>query len=191
VIKKYVVFGVSINATDDVFRYVILGLMASMAVGWVFSMIFAVVFVSCLCGGARRSARRIRDGNPDVAVLKNVWARARISDPRHQAGVVGGQVVQMLVHTGVNVYMIVTLEQIVRVNKLSAEEGDWTFGQILAIFVLLGVVVEVVNILLGKLDRAADTDSEAGARDLELNGRLPPGAGGDGQTRLLDYSSHA
>ena len=45
-----------------------------------------------------------------------------------------------------------TLEQMVCVNKLSEEESDWTFGQILALFVLLGVVVEVINILLSKLD---------------------------------------
>lgn len=40
----------------------------------------------------------------------------------------------------------------VRINKLSEEESAWTFGQILALFVLLGVVVEVINILLPKLD---------------------------------------
>ncbi|KAK6083014.1 hypothetical protein SCUP515_02248 [Seiridium cupressi] len=164
----YVVFGVSINATNDVFRYVFLALMASMAVGWVFSMVFAVFFASCCCGGARKSAKRLRDGNTDVAVLKNVWARVR-----------------MLVHTGINIYMIVTLEQIVERNKIDkTDESAWTFGQILALFVLLGVVVEVINILLPKLDRVAEADSEDD-ETIELSNRLEPGR----QARLLGPGS--
>ncbi|KAK9771016.1 hypothetical protein AB5N19_01758 [Seiridium cardinale] len=181
----YVVFGVSINATNDVFRYVFLALMASMAVGWVFSMVFAVFFASCCCGGARKSAKRLRDGNPDVAVLKNVWARVRVSDPRASGSVVSGQIVQMLVHTGINIYMIVTLEQIVERNKIDKnEESAWTFGQILALFVLLGVVVEVINILLPKLDRVAEADSEDDEA-IELSNRLEPGR----QARLLGPGS--
>lgn len=180
--QVYVVFGVSIHATDPVFRYVILALMASMAAGWVFSMVITVSIASCFCGGARNSAKRLQNTNPDIAVLKNVWARVRVSDPRHRGSIVTGQVIQMLVHTGINVYMIVTLEQIVQRNKLDREEeDDWTFGQVLALFVLLGVVVEVVNILLPKLDRVThgDRDEEGG---IEMSDRI-----GDGrQTRLLE-----
>ncbi|KAK1998285.1 hypothetical protein LX36DRAFT_690834 [Colletotrichum falcatum] len=47
------------------------------------------------------------------------------------------QAVRLFVQTGINVYMIVTLKQI----------EEWVFGQVLAIFVLLGIVVEVMNIL--------------------------------------------
>ncbi|KAH6645152.1 hypothetical protein BKA67DRAFT_670730 [Truncatella angustata] len=175
----YVVFGVSIPATSPIFRYVILGLMASMAVGWVLSMVFTVFFASCCCdGGARGTAKRMRHANPDVAVLKNVWARVRITDQRHRGSIVSGQVIQMLVHTGINIYMIVTLEQIVERNHLSEDEAKWTFGQVLALFVLLGVVVEVVNILLPKLDQV-DSESENG--DVELVNRVE----GVRQPRLL------
>ncbi|EFQ24970.1 uncharacterized protein GLRG_00114 [Colletotrichum graminicola M1.001] len=124
----YVVFGVSIRATNDIFRYVILALMASMAFGWVLSMVMYVVLAHCCCGGARSGMK---------------WAKQNL---------ISGQVVQLFIQTGINVYMIVTLEQIVKRNNLSKEEKEWTFGQILAIFVLLGVVVEVINILLLKLD---------------------------------------
>lgn len=55
-------------------------------------------------------------------------------------------------HRGINVYMIVTLGQVVAKNRLSDEEREWTFGHVLAVFVLLGVVVEVGNILLMRLD---------------------------------------
>ena len=47
--------------------------------------------------------------------------------------------------------MVVTLEQTISRNNLSPEERAWTFGQVLAIAMLLGVVVEVINILLPKL----------------------------------------
>lgn len=181
------VFGVSIHATDDVFRYVVLALMASMAVGWVFSMVFAVFFASCFCGGARNTAKRIQTGNPDVAVLMSIWERMRVSDPNHAGSVVSGQIIQLLVHTGVNIYMIVTLEDIVKRNNVDREaEGDWTFGQILALFVLLGVVVEVINILLPKLDRAEESDSEESV-SIELSNRIGNGEGGGGrQARLLE-----
>ncbi|KAK2050757.1 hypothetical protein LZ31DRAFT_548054 [Colletotrichum somersetense] len=148
----YVVFGVSIRATNDVFRYVILALMASMAIGWVVSMIMYVFLAHCCCGGVRSGMQWARQVNPDVEVLKNVVGRIKVSDPRYKRNLISGQVVQLFIQTGINVYMIVTLEQIVRRNSLSEEEKDWTFGQVLAIFVLLGVVVEVINILLPKLD---------------------------------------
>lgn len=189
----YVVFGVSIRAADDVFRYVILGLMAAMAVGWVVSMVFAVAFASCCCGGVRGGARRVRDANPDLEILKTVLLRIKISDPRHKQNMVYGQVVQVLVHTGINVYMIVTLEDIVKKNNLSDEEKEWTFGQVLAIFVLLGVVVEVVNMLLGKLDTKEEAASETGsvAGDIELQtiiGNMSPDKSGPaiGNSRLLE-----
>ncbi|GKT46642.1 uncharacterized protein ColSpa_06823 [Colletotrichum spaethianum] len=148
----YVVFGVSLHATNDVFRYVILALMASMAVGWVLSMVIYVFIAHCCCGGVRSGMKWARQVNPDVETLKNVVARIKVSDPKYKRNLVSGQVVQLLIQTGINVYMIVTLEQIVKRNHLSEEEKEWTFGQVLAVFVLLGVVVEVINILLPKLD---------------------------------------
>ncbi|KAF2993081.1 hypothetical protein E8E14_000023, partial [Neopestalotiopsis sp. 37M] len=102
---KYVVFGVSINATNDVFRYVLLALMAAMAVGWVLSMVFGVFFASCICGGARSSAKRFHNGNQDVVVLKHVWARVRVSDSRYKGSIFSGQIMELLVHTGINIYM--------------------------------------------------------------------------------------
>jgi hypothetical protein len=160
----YVVFGVKIHATDDVFRYIVLALLASMAVGWVLSMVFAVVFAKC-CFAGRHGVRNAlvaggRGANAEIAVFRNVLGRIRITDPRHRENAVKSQIVELLIHTGVNVYMIATLEEIVNWNTVDEAEKEWTFGQILAVFVLLGVVVEVVNILLSKLD-ATDSDAES------------------------------
>ncbi|GKT53818.1 hypothetical protein ColTof4_05980 [Colletotrichum tofieldiae] len=162
----YVVFGVSLHATNDVFRYVILALMASMAVGWVFSMVIYVFLAHCCCGGVRSGMKWARRVNPDVEALKNVVGRIKVSDPKYKRDIISGQVVQLFIQTGINVYMIVTLEQIVKRNHLSEEEKEWTFGQVLAIFVLLGVVVEVINILLPKLDR--DVEEVPAQDEIEL-----------------------
>ncbi|KAF9869762.1 hypothetical protein CkaCkLH20_12805 [Colletotrichum karsti] len=148
----YVVFGVSINATSDVFRYVILALMATMVLGWVMSMVFSVIIAQCCCGGVRSGVRWAREANPDIQTWKRFWGQIDVSDARYKQNAISQNVVQLFIHTGINVYMIVTLEQIVGRNHLSEEEKEWTFGQVLAIFVLLGVVVEVINILLPKLD---------------------------------------
>lgn len=156
----YVVFGVSLGAAEEVFRYVILALMATLAVGWAVNMFVWVLLAKCCCGGGVWSGlRQTQKSSRDLEALQRVLGRVRVSDPRVKRDMVSSQVVWLLAHTGVNVYMIVTLEQTVARNRLSPEEREWTFGQVLAVFVLLGVVVEVMNILLPKLDGAVAVDS--------------------------------
>ncbi|KAK1965367.1 hypothetical protein LY78DRAFT_97229 [Colletotrichum sublineola] len=162
----YVVFGVSIRATNDVFRYVILVLMASMAVGWVISMVMYVFFVYCCCGGVRSGMKWARQVNQDAEALKNVVGRIKVSDPKYKRNLISGQVVQLFIQTGINAYMVVTQEQIVKRNNLSEEEKEWTFGQVLAVFVLLGVVVEVINILLPKL--GGDLEEVPSQNEIEM-----------------------
>lgn len=155
----YVVFGVSLRAAEDVFRYVILALMATLAVGWAVNMFVWALLAKCCCGGVRSGLRQTQKSSRDLEALQRVLGRVRVSDPRSRRDMVSSQVVWLLIHTGVNVYMIVTLEQTVARNQLSPEEREWTFGQVLAVFVLLGVVVEVINILLPRLDGDVVTDS--------------------------------
>ncbi|KAK1749335.1 hypothetical protein QBC47DRAFT_418992 [Echria macrotheca] len=148
----YVVFGVSIRATGDVFRYVILGLMVLMAVGWAISVVVSYLFARCCCGGVRETVKWSAEAEEGLAAVGEMYSRVMFANPAHKRTTLYHQVVAVSIHTGINVYMIVTLEQIVRRNHLSEEESEWTFGQLLALFMLLGVVVEVVNILLPKLD---------------------------------------
>lgn len=162
----YAVFGVRVHATSDVFRYVILAFMAMMSIAWIINILFSAMLARYCCGGGR--GRRGAVGGREVALAEGVMRRMRISDPRHKGNAVKQQIIELMIHTGVNIYMIVTLEQTVSMNRLDAAEKEWTFGQILALFVLLGVVVEVANILLSKLDEDED--------DTEL---LPGGPGGD------------
>ncbi|KAK4160247.1 hypothetical protein QBC43DRAFT_325659 [Cladorrhinum sp. PSN259] len=165
----YVVFGVSIRATDDVFRYVILVLLVVMAVGWVISLMIGYLFARCCCGGVRETTTRSAEAKEGLGVWVAMYSRVVFADPAHKRQALYNQIVSMLIHTGINVYMIVTLEQIVARNHLSEEESEWTFGQLLAIFMLLGVVVEVVNILLPKLDAE---ERHGGGADIELATRI-------------------
>lgn len=88
-------------------------------------------------------------------------------------------------------FQVVTLEQMVHVNNLSPEEKDWTFGQILALFVLLGVVVEVINILLNKLDGPSHTNRDSDDDgDIELSNTVVPVVGGR-RDRLLEPGTSA
>ena len=61
-----------------------------------------------------------------------------------------------MANLGFNIYAIVSLEQTISRNHLDDEERDWTFGQILAIFMLLGVANELLNLFLAGLDRKAE-----------------------------------
>jgi hypothetical protein len=51
------------------------------------------------------------------------------------------------------IYLIVSLEQTISRNDLDPEEKGWTFGQVIAIFLLLGVANELLNVLLASWDR--------------------------------------
>ena len=176
----YVVFGVSLHAADDVFRYVILALMATVALAWAINMFIWVLIAKCCCGSVRSGLRQTQKTSRDLEALQRVLGRIEVADPRLRRDLASSQVVWLLVHTGVNIYMIVTLEQTVARNRLSPEEREWTFGQVLAIFVLLGVVVEVINILLPKLDGDVEVDSaQDGGTDLQEHV-------GGGSHRLLE-----
>lgn len=174
----YVVFGVSIHATNDTFRIFILMVLISMAVGWVFSMVVFTLLAACRCGWLRSTAKIRQELSSDFDIIQTVLRGARFKDAVARRNEAWGQVIELLIHTAINVYMVVTLQQTVSRNHLSHEE-EWTFGQVFAIFVLLGVVVVVLNILLSKLDGRAKTAGELEGRQLELleapshDGRAP------------------
>jgi len=162
----YVIFGVSIHATENVFRFVALSLLIILAVSWVFSMLIFALIAYCCCGVSLRSFLGSKERHSDLQVLRSLAKRIKISDPKHRWKVASGQVVDLLIHTGINAYMVVTLEQTINRNRVSMEERAWTFGQVLAIAMLLGVVVEVINIILPKLVGEADGTTPHGTMEL-------------------------
>lgn len=96
----YVAFGLSIRATNDVFRYVILGLMVAMAVSWVISLVIGFVIAKCCCGGVRRAARGGAAVKEGLTVWAAVYGRAVMAHPTAKRNGWQGQVSSMLLHTG-------------------------------------------------------------------------------------------
>jgi hypothetical protein len=138
----YVVFGVSIHAIDVVFRYLVLaGVVALLVAGGL-----SLLCMGCWCGDLIRSG--VTWANEDGRALEPIIRQFRTSDPARRRDILSGQLARTAGTVAVHIYMIATLEQTISRNQVSPEEAEWTFGQVLAIFVLLGLAVEVMNIML-------------------------------------------
>jgi len=48
------------------------------------------------------------------------------------------------------------LELMIKRNNLGPGAGLWTFGQVLAMVLLIGPLIELLALLLGKVDRGSD-----------------------------------
>jgi hypothetical protein len=57
----------------------------------------------------------------------------------------------MLGRLGASIYMMVMLEMMIRRNELLPSIAEWTFGQVLALSMLIGPLVEFASLLLGKV----------------------------------------
>ena len=55
-------------------------------------------------------------------------------------------------HWAGSAYIIAMLELIIKRNSLQPGIGQWTFGQLLAMVMLVGPVIEIAALLLGELD---------------------------------------
>jgi hypothetical protein len=56
-------------------------------------------------------------------------------------------------HTIGSVYVIVMLELIIRRNQLGPGINQWTFGQVLAMMMLVGPLIELTSSMLGEKDQ--------------------------------------
>lgn len=64
-------------------------------------------------------------------------------------------------YCGFCIYLIVSLEQTIQRDNINPQEKSWTFGQVLAIILLLGVAHELLNALLAKWDRRKTAEAES------------------------------
>ncbi|KAJ5152069.1 hypothetical protein N7492_010364 [Penicillium capsulatum] len=158
----YVVFGVSIKATSPMFRYIILGTLASSAAGFI--LVFTCM-LPCMCGMwicQRRHPDEVTQTRRKRDCCKwNVQAyNDAETQPSSRTERLAGQALlnftlNKLAYCGFCIYLIVSLEQTISRNTLDPEEKAWTFGQIIAIFLLLGVANELLNVVLASWDRRA------------------------------------
>lgn len=160
----YVVFGVSIKATSPVFRYILLGTLASGAAGFI--LVFTCM-LPCLCGMWIRWRRRAReDGQGDgqetrkrdciksfCKISTTAENQRREPTKRLSRQALLNFTLNKAAYCGFCLYLIVSLEQTIQRNNLNPEEKGWTFGQVIAIFLLLGVANELFNVVLANWDR--------------------------------------
>lgn len=164
----YVVFGVSIKATSPVFRYIILGTLASTALCFILAF---TCIAPCLCGIWMRQRRDSRGDDQQsrkrgcVKWYLRTSRTSKATDEQSQRSPkrLSGQAllnftVNKAAYCGFCIYLIVSLEQTIQRNNLSPEEKGWTFGQVIAIFLLLGVANELFNVVLANWDRKIGRD---------------------------------
>lgn len=132
----YVLFWVNILATNNVLRWCVVTLLACMLLGFVIWLLVITgtgccLAVDCMCG--RRSY------NPGGEWESNEEIRKGF--PYHLISQLSG-----------SAYAIAMLELMIHRNPLAPGAGEWTFGQVLAMMMLVGPLVELVSLLLGKAD---------------------------------------
>ncbi|TLD26857.1 hypothetical protein PspLS_04751 [Pyricularia sp. CBS 133598] len=159
----YVVFGVRVRAAGPVFRYVAL---TTLAVG---PGAFAVLLllgipslgVALCCSACRRRAgdeslgggvRRHRNGISCLGghcyVTWNDSNSEATSDMDAGEDDYVSEVLRVVAYLAFSIYAIVSLEQMINVNDVSADESEWTFGQVIAIFLLAGTLYELLGVMI-------------------------------------------
>jgi hypothetical protein len=176
---KYVVFFVSIDATNDVFWYTIMALMIFMLVVSVFSFIIiaaiSAIFVTFF--GIHKKNRLVE--RADFEIAKNLFSRITVKDSQSPVNNTWKwmpsqyDVGYMFARTLINIYMILMLELTISRNDLGEDEKKWTLGQIIAIFLLLGVAAEVCNIILAQIDSKLDKKAEQALELEQRNDQQP------------------
>lgn len=173
----YVVFGVSIKAASPVFRYIILGSLGTVAASFV--LVFTCM-LPCICGAWYSNRRGRRDDGRErrCANWYLEWNTPKGQDAEEHERLHGqalrNYTLNRLAYIGFCIYLIVSLEQTIQRNNLDPQERGWTFGQVIAIFLLLGVANELFNVVLAKWDRKIAGEQEGSQ---ELVQHRPPSSG--------------
>ncbi|KAL8372012.1 hypothetical protein RB595_001698 [Gaeumannomyces hyphopodioides] len=187
----YVVFGVSVDATADVFRYVVLATFAVVPALFVVVMLVGLpCWLSILRSlrdnsGGGGSAWRVQgsccgwgapggDGDDDSDV-ESVRPRRRGSDaseegpdPRISEGL------QAVAYAVFSIYAITSLEQMIERNNLSEEEHEWSFGQVIAIFLLGGTFYELAQVIISGIGTRTRSDGRNNQIELRPTTGPPP-----------------
>lgn len=138
----YVVFAINIPATSAALRWVMVGTLLLSA----FWTLVGAVIMICFYAFFNWQARRHPNG----------WETFRYSEEKPMGSDRERKVelwMGMAITVGFNIYAVASLEQTISRNNTGVGEREWTFGQILSIFMLLGVANECVNFVLAYLDR--------------------------------------
>lgn len=136
---KYVLFGVDIQATNTVIRWIFVAMFAMLALGFVIWLVILSGAACCMaldCGCGRSRSSRRNDGDSELGTDDELYV---------------SRFIRMLGRLGASIYMMVMLEMMIRRNELLPSIAEWTFGQVLAMSMLIGPLVEFASLLLGKV----------------------------------------
>ncbi|KAH8838911.1 hypothetical protein MCOR02_002346 [Pyricularia oryzae] len=162
----YVVFGVRVHATDPVFRYIAL---ATLAVGpGAFAVLMCLGIPSlgvALCYGAcqrRAGDRRGGDVHRHRNGISCLGGHCSVTWTDPNSGAASemdaeeddhvSEFLRVVAYLAFSIYAIVSLEKMINANNVSAEESEWTFGQVIAIFLLAGTLYELLSVVISSYD---------------------------------------
>lgn len=135
----YVIFGVNIPATNPVLRWMLVAGLAILLMGIVvWLLIVACISVDVVVRGD--NPWRAQDGYDDDG-----------GDEKHRQ-----RWFELVGRLAGTIYLAVMLELMITRNTLAPGAGEWTFGQVLAMTMLVGPLIELASLLLGKVDRRRD-----------------------------------
>ena len=122
----YVIFGANIKATNIVFRWVCVAGFGSVLLA---SGIWVAIQVFTCCRASRKGYEQAEDPTTSTPFYS------------------------LFGHWAASAYIIAMLELIIKRNSLKPGIGEWTFGQLLAMVMLVGPLIEISALILRKLDR--------------------------------------
>ncbi|KAK6332692.1 hypothetical protein TWF730_004351 [Orbilia blumenaviensis] len=163
----YVVFGVSVSATAPIFRVTpVPGCHTSVYNHY-------ADFDATLCT-VHAGHKLCSDSDSNSGIVAPVASLD--PEPADPCVAAMNRLISILANLAFCIYAIVSLEQTISRNNLDVEEKEWTFGQIIAVFLLLGVGNEIMNILLAHVDHRRANASGSGVR---AGGRQNDAVGND------------
>ena len=122
----YVIFGANIGFTIATLRWLFVAIFASLLIWTCFSQVLVVYY------GVSRGLREGSDEKPR------------------------GFPPSLLGHWAASAYIICMLELIIQRNSLAPGIGLWTFGQVLAMAMLIGPLIELVGAITGNVEGDLD-----------------------------------
>lgn len=134
----YVLFGVNLSATSPVLRWLFVAVFSVMLLGLsIWLLIISCAGLDAMLRGTRGQTRQ----------------KLRAPEQAHKR-----DIYQAVAYLAGTAYLAAMVELMIQRNKLEPDEEEWTFGQVLAMMMLIGPVIELMSMLLGKLDERGQAD---------------------------------
>lgn len=146
----YVIFGANIHATSPVLRWIFVSILSAVLLVFVLFAIVSTGMMAFMAWFSRFAGTQTR-------------FKAGSGSEKASKDEAEGFPWPLVGRLGASAYIIAMLELIIKRNQPRPQETLWTFGQVLAMMMLLGPLIECLSLVLGKMDivhAAADPPAE-------------------------------